>query len=419
MNVLIKSATIISPKTAFHNTVQDLLIENGIIKKIATSIKNTHNYHVIDYSNLHVSIGWFDGSVSFGEPGFEERETIDNGLNVAAKSGFTGIALNSDTNPVVDNKSIIEFLINKSIKTATKLHPIGSLTKNAAGKELTELFDLKNSGAVAFYDYNKGINNANLLKIALLYAQSFDGLVMSFPQNNDIAGDGLMNESKQNTLLGLKGIPNFAEELQIKRDLALLKYTGGKLHIPTISTAESVMLIKKAKAEGLKVTCSVSINNLVLTDEVLHDFNTNYKTLPPLRTKTDQKALIKGIKEGIIDFIVSDHCPIDIEHKKVEFQLAKFGSIGLESFYGALNSILDLTDFIELITINPRKIYNLEIPEIAIEKPANLTLFNPNAEIIFKENNILSTSKNSALLNQKLKGVVYGIIANNQLVLNQ
>lgn len=419
MNVLIKSATIISPKSAYHQSVQDLLIENGILKKIAPSIKNTSNYKVVEFPNLHVSIGWFDGSVSFGEPGFEERETIEHGLQVAAKSGFTGIALNSATNPVVDNKSIIEFLVNKSEKTTTKLYPIGSLTKNAAGTEITELYDLKNSGAVAYNDYKKGIDNANLLKIALLYAQSFDGLVMSYPQNSDISGDGLMNESEQNTLLGLKGIPNFAEELHIMRDLAILKYTGGKLHIPTISTAESVKLIKQAKSEGLNVTCSVSINNLLLTDDVLDDFNTNYKLLPPLRTKTDQKALLKGIKYGVIDFIVSDHCPIDIEHKKVEFQQAKFGSIGLESFFGALNTVLDLNDFINQITINPREIFKLEIPEISIEKPANLTLFNPIPDYTFNDTNILSTSKNSAMFGQKLKGIIYGVLANNQLILNQ
>ncbi len=418
MHVLIKSAVIINPNTEFHQTKNDILIEDGIIQKIATSIQNTKNYQVVDLPNLHVSIGWFDGSVSFGEPGYEERETLENGLKTAAHSGFTGIALNPNTNPVVDNKSIVEFLINKSKKTATKLFPIGSLTQKSEGKELSELYDLKNSGACAFGDYKKSIQNANLLKIALQYTQSFNGLVMSYPQNNDISAKGLMNEGVNSTCLGLSGNPNFAEELQISRDLAILAYTGGKLHIPTISTAESVDLIRKAKLKGLNVSCSVAAHHLFLTDDELKDFDTNFKILPPLRTISDQIGLLKGIKDGTIDFITSDHCPIDIEHKKVEFKMAKYGTIGLESFYGAVNSILKTDEFIAQITTNPRKVFGLEIPQIAENEPANLTLFNPDEEYIFGLNNILSSSKNSAFINKKLKGKIYGIFANNQLILN-
>lgn len=419
MNVLIKSATIIQPNSKFHNSKNDILIEAGIIKKIAPTISILDHYKVVDLPNLHVSIGWFDGSVSFGEPGFEERETIENGLKTAAYSGFTGIALNPTTNPIADNKSIIEFLINKSKKAATQLYPIASLTKNFEGKDITEFADLKNSGAIAFCDYKKSSNNANLIKVALQYAQIFNGLIMSYPQNNDIAGTGLVNEGENSTMLGLKGIPNFAEELQIARDLKVLEYAGGKLHIPTISTEGAVELIRKAKLKGLNVSCSVAVHHLFMNDNELKEFDTCFKILPPLRTPSDQNALLKGVKDGTIDFITSDHCPIDIEHKKIEFQTAKNGTIGLESFYGAVNSILKTADFIENITSKPRQVFNLEIPKIAENEIAEITLFNPEENYIFDANHILSTSNNSAFLGKKLKGKVYGIFANNKLILNQ
>lgn len=419
MNVLLKSAKIIQPNSELHNSINDILIENGIIKKIASNIKNSDQYKIIELPNLHVSIGWFDGSVSFGEPGYEERETLENGLKVAALSGFTGIALNPNTNPIVDNKSLVEFLINKSKKTATQLYPIGSLTKKFEGKELTELFDLINSGAIAFGDYKKSINNANLLKIALQYSQSFGGIVMSYPQNKDIAGSGVINEGENSVKLGIRGIPNFAEELQITRDVAILEYTGGKLHIPTISTEGSVNLIRKAKSKGLNISCSVAVHHLFLNDSELHEFDTHYKLLPPLRISSDQKALLKGIKDGTIDFITSDHCPIDIEHKKIEFQMAKNGTIGLESFYGSINSVLKTDDFMETITTKPRHIFNIKIPKIAENELAEITLFNPDKNYIFNSNNILSTSKNSAFLGKTLKGKAYGIFAKNQLILNK
>jgi dihydroorotase len=399
MTTLLKSATIIDISSPYHNQQKDILITNGIIDKIEDSITKKDNYKVIELDNLHVSCGWFDSSVSFGEPGFEERETIKNGLNVAAKSGFTSVAVNANSNPIVDNKSAVEFLINKANKFATNLYPIAALTQNSKGIDMAELYDMQQSGAIAFADYKKPIANDNLMKVALLYAQNFDGLVFSFPKNNSIAGEGIANEGINSTKLGLKGNPALAEHIQIARDLFLLEYTGGKLHIPTISSAKSVALIKEAKKKGLQVTCSVSVHHLTLSDDELHGFDSNFKTNPPLRTNTDIKELQKGIKSGIIDIITSDHNPIDIEHKKVEFSEAKDGTIGLESAFGALNSVLNLEDFIENITSKPKTIFGIE----------NYT---------FTKEHILSTSKNSAFLNKKLKGKAYGIYANNQLILN-
>ena len=311
-----------------HLKKRDILIENGIITTIATSIKNDKKAKEISKPNLHISQGWFDSSVSFGEPGFEERETILNGLKTAAYSGFTHVAVNTNLNPITDSKSTIKFLKSEAEGNLVNLYPIGALTSKCEGENLAELFDMKNEGAVSFYDYKKPVKNPNLLKIALQYSQTFGGLVQSFPFEKAIAEKGLVNENVNSTRLGLKGIPALAEELQIARDLYILEYTGGKLHIPTISTKKSVSLIKEAKKKGLQVTCSVAISNLILTDDYLESFDTNYKLLPPLRTKTDIKALLKGLKDGIIDGVTSDHNPIDIEHKKTEFDHAYYGSIG-------------------------------------------------------------------------------------------
>jgi dihydroorotase len=418
MNLLIKSAIIIESNNLLNNKQQDLLIENGIITKIDTTIKNDQGYDEVSLENLHVSCGWFDTSVSFGEPGYEERETIINGLRTAAKSGFTAVAVNPNTTPKIDNKAAVEFLINKGTSSATSLYPIGNLTKNAEGVDMAEMYDMQNSGAIAFSDYNSPIANANLTKVALLYAQNFDGLVLSFPQDNSIARDGLVNEGETSTLLGLKGLPSLAEELQISRDLFLLEYTGGKLHIPTISTAKSVQLIAQAKEKGLDVSCSVSAHHLTLTDEELHGFNTNARVTPPLRTLSDLKALLKGVNEGVIDMITSDHNPIDIEHKKVEFDNAKPGTIGLESLFGALNQKLDLEILIRTLTTNPRNRFGLKKRTINVGEIADLTFFNPNSKYIFNKSHIISTSKNSIFLNKKMKGTVYGIFSNNQLILN-
>ncbi len=418
MNILLKSATVIDVTSIHHLKKRDILIENGVIKKIATSIVNSTNAKEIKLPNLHVSQGWFDSSVSFGEPGFEERETIKNGLKTAAHSGFTHVAVNTNTNPVTDNKSTIKYIKSEALNHAVSLYPIGALTSGAKGESLAELFDMKNEGAVSFYDYKLPIKNPNLLKIALQYTQTFDGLVQSFPFEKSIAQKGMVNEDVNSTKLGLIGIPSLAEELQIIRDLYILEYTGGKLHIPTISTKKSVTLIKEAKKKGLNVTCSVAITNLLLTDDVLESFETNYKLLPPLRTNTDVKALLKGIKEGVIDAITSDHNPIDIEHKKIEFDHAFYGSIGLESCFGALNSVLSTETSIKMLT-GLKEEFSIETISIEENNNADITLFNPNEEWTFSENYIISSSKNSALIGCNLKGKVYGILANKKIVLNK
>ena len=413
MNVLIKSATILDAKSDFHDKTQDILVGNGRITAIAKSIKNSNNYPEISLENLHVSQGWFDSSVSFGEPGFEDRETIDNGLSVAARSGFTNVALNPNTSPIIDSHSEVAFVQNKSKNTAVQLHAIGALTQGAKGSHLAELYDMHTAGSIAFGDYKNPISNPNILKIALQYAANFGGLVQSFPQEKDIARSGVVNENVTSTRLGLKGSPNLAEELQVARDISILEYTGGALHIPTISTQKSVALVREAKAKKLDISCSVAIHNLIFTDNCIESYNTNYKVNPPLRTQNDIEALIEGLKDGTVDMVTSDHNPIAIEHKKVEFDFAAFGTIGLESAFGALNTIFTTKQSVELLT-KGKKRFGIPENSIAVGNPCCLTLFNPNETYSFESNHIHSKSKNSMFLGQHIKGSIYGIIANNK-----
>lgn len=411
MNIILKKAKIVDSRSNYHNQVVDIKIEKGIITEISKSIKPEKGFEIIEHENLHVSEGWFDSSVSFGEPGFEERENIKNGLDTASKSGFTAVALNPNTSPILDNQALINFVKQKANGHTTKLYPIAALTKNSDTHNLAELFDMKNAGAIAFGDYKKSIENANVLKLALQYVQDFDGLVIAFSQDKHIKGNGIANEGETSTKLGMKGIPNLSEDLQVARNLLILEYTGGRLHIPTISTKKSVELIKEAKAKGLNVTCSVAVHNLFFTDEVLEGFDSNYKVNPPIRTKEDAQALIKGVKNGVIDMITSDHNPLDIEHKKLEFDKATNGVIGLESAFGALNSILPLETIIEKLTLS-KSIFGIKNHPVEVGQQANLTLFNPDFTYTFSEKeNIFSKSKNSPFIDQKLKGKVYKIIS--------
>lgn len=417
MDILIKNACIIDPNSAYHLQKMDLKICNGNITEIAPQIIDTQ-LQEIAVENLHLSVGWIDSSVCFGEPGFEERETIENGLQTAAKSGFTHVVLNPNTLPVVDNQTVVRFLQYKSQQYATTLLPMGALTKAQEGEDLAELYDMKNAGAVAFGDYKKTTTNANVLKIALQYAQDIDGLVVAFSEDQQIKGKGVVHEGFVSTRLGLKGIPTLSEELIISRNLELLTYTGGKLHIPTISSVKSLELIKAAKDNGHQVSCSVAVHHLALTDEALTTFDTRYKVNPPLRDSSIQKALIEGVLNGTIDCITSDHQPLDIEHKKMEFDLAKDGTIGLESAFGTLHHLLPLETVIQQLTA-AYPLFGQSTPRIQVGALANITFFVPDGASTFEKENIHSKSKNSAFLGVPQKGRVYGIYNNHQLIWNE
>lgn len=418
MNLLIKQAKIIDKHSDNHLKTMDIFIENDKILSIAKHINPSKPHKIVALENLHVSTGWFDSSVCLGEPGYEERETLLHGLDVAAKSGFTAVAINPITNPINDNKAGISFFKEKSQNHLVKVYPIGALTQKSEGKEIAELYDMQQAGAIAFTDYGKGLVNANLLKLALLYAQNFNAIIMDFPLDQNLASEGQMHEGVQSTKNGLKGIAAMAEIIQIKRDLTILNYTGGKLHIPNITCKRSVQLIRNAKKKGLNVTCSVAAHHLVLTDIELFDFNTNFKVSPPLREATDVKALINGVLDGTIDMLTSDHNPIDIENKKIEFAHALNGTIGLESFFGATNKVIDLETLIDAITSKPRACFGIEPASVKENQLANLTLFNPEGDYKFEDKAILSTSKNAIFLNKTLTGKVYGVINNGKIVMN-
>ena len=413
MSILIKSAKIIDASSKFNGKTQDILIINGKIQEINNEI-NSKAKKTISFKDLHLSPGWLDTSVCFGEPGLEEREDLSNGAQTASFSGFTDIVLNPETQPYLDTKADISYIKSNSKDFVTKIHPLGCLTKEAKSKKLADLFEMFESGAVGFYDFKRPITNSNLIKIALQYVQNFNGLVISFPYEKSLCPNGQMHEGQISTNYGLKGIPTISEEIMLKRDLKILEYTGGKIHIPCISTEESVKLIQEAKKNKLNVTCSVSINNLFFNDDKLKDFDTRFKVLPPIRSEEHRKALIKGLKDGIIDFVTSDHTPIDIDKKKTDFENSLFGSTGLESLYGALNSLFDLNTTIDILT-RRKETFGLEKSSINEGQTACLSLFNPNIEYEFLKENILSKSKNSCFIGSKLKGKALGIISNNSI----
>ena len=413
MSILIKSAKIIDASSKFNGKTQDILIINGKIQEINNEI-NSKAKKTISFKDLHLSPGWLDTSVCFGEPGLEEREDLSNGAQTASFSGFTDIVLNPETEPYLDTKADISYIKSNSKDFVTKIHPLGCLTKEAKSKKLADLFEMFESGAVGFYDFKRPITNSNLIKIALQYVQNFNGLVISFPYEKSLCPNGQMHEGQISTNYGLKGIPTISEEIMLKRDLKILEYTGGKIHIPCISTEESVKLIQEAKKNKLNVTCSVSINNLFFNDDKLKDFDTRFKVLPPIRSEEHRKALIKGLKDGIIDFVTSDHTPIDIDKKKTDFENSLFGSTGLESLYGALNSLFDLNTTIDILT-RRKETFGIEKSSINEGQTACLSLFNPNIEYEFLKENIISKSKNSCFIGSKLKGKPLGIISNNSI----
>ena len=417
MSILIKSAKIIDASSKFNGKTKDIFIKQGIIQEIDDKIVNK-SAKEINLDNLHISQGWLDSSVCFGEPGLEERETIENGSLTACLSGFTDIILNSNTLPVIDSKADVIYVKSKNKNKALKIHPLGALTVKSEGSEMAELHEMFDSGAVGFYDYKTSVKNPNLLKTALQYVQHFDGLIMTFPFEKSICQNGQMNEGEISTLYGLEGIPSLSEEITLERDLKILEYTGGKLFIPTISTTKSVELIKNAKRKGLQIMTSVSINNIFFNEEKLINFDTRFKILPPLRSEEDRLILVNALSEGIIDFCTSDHCPIDIDNKKTDFKNSLFGATGLESIFGALNSLYKTEKVIEILT-RKKGLFGIKDEVIDVGSKACMTLFNPNNKYIFTKSHVRSKSKNASFINSEIKGKVYGVINNGCVVLDE
>lgn len=418
-NLLIQSATILYPGSAFNGKTADTLIVKGKISEIAAKIAvPDSDTTVIPAKGKYLMPGFFDLNVTIGEPGLETREDITTGCNAAAAGGFTGIAVMPEAHPPVHSRAEVSYLINKAKANLVNVFPIGCISHKREGKELAEMYDMQQTGAIAFSDGNKPISNAGLMSRALLYTRTFNGLIMTYAEDEDIASKGKMNEGAMSTYLGMKGNPSLAEELMISRDLYLAEYNDARIHFSTVSTAGGVDLIRKAKKSGVKVTCDVAAHQLVLTEDDLKGFDSNYKVSPPLRTKADQKELIKGLKDGTIDAIVSQHNPHEIEFKNVEFEIAAFGIIALQTVLPlALKAGLSPELILEKLAVGPRKVLGLKLPELQTGNSANFILIDPSEEWMFDEKSNKSRSSNSPFMGQKLRGKVNLVCNNDQCLI--
>jgi dihydroorotase len=420
MKIRIQSAKIIDPNSPFNGQTKSLLIENGIIIAIENEVTEDAD-QLIECENLHISPGLFDLRTHLCEPGFEQHEDLESGMNAAAKGGFTGIAIMPNTYPSISSRTQVEYIVNKGNGAIVDIKPIGSITANLEGKELSELYDMHQSGAVAFSDDKHSFSNAGMLSRALLYAKNFNGLVLSFPYDKTVAHNGQINEGITSTNLGLEGIPALSEELHVARDLYLAQYNNTRIHLGPLSSKGSVDLIKSARQSGVEVSCDIAAHQLVFTDEACSDFDTNFKVLPPFRTKEHQNSLIEGLKDNTIDIISSDHTPYDVEEKLKEFDLANFGIINLQTAFPIALTYLEqhigLDGIISKMSINPRKVLGLEVPTIAVGSKATITLFNPKEKWTFVKSDIASKSYNTPFVGSMFTGKVKGIINNNQLVL--
>ena len=406
MKVLLKSALIYDPTSSHHGKRRDIVLQGNRIISIASEIQE-NRVRIVDGKNCIVSRGWTDATARSGEPGMEFKEDFISLKKAARRGGFVRVAVLPSTSPVVENKSAVHFILNQSDEQITFL-PIGALSEHLQGKQLTEMFDLQQAGAVAFSDDRESIST-ELMCRALEYSKSVKGRVMVLPTDRGINGNGQMNESLISVSLGMKGIPNLAEDIRVQRDIELLRYCGGRIHFMLVSSARSVEYIRKAKREGLDVTCSVAAHQLLFTDESLKTFDSNYKVLPPFRSKEDRKALIAGLKDHTIDAIVSDHCPEDVEHKLREFEDASFGISAIESAFctafTALEKSMTASEIIEKFTTGPEKIFGMT-PQ-SVEVGSCVSVLRTDADTPFTSEGWLSKSKNSPVIGMTLRGEVY------------
>lgn len=411
MSLLLNSLVVSDPTSKYHNLLINILISSdGIIKKISKNKINDKVRNVVDCKSSKISKGWIDFNANFCDPGYEFKEDLNSGSNLASKSGFTEVVLSPDTNPVIQTKNDISYIINNSSNELCNLYPCASVTKNAEGKEMNDLMDLNNEGAIAFSDPK--IEDTELILNTLLYLKQFDGLYISKPKEKYLS-KGLINDSLNSNILGIKALPHISETIAIKRDLSLLEYTNGRIHFSGISCKESVNLIRDAKKRGLSVTCDVPIYNFLLDDSKILNFDTNYKVFPPLRANEDIKELIRGLKDDTIDVITSNHQPQDFDSKNCEFEKASFGIISLQTFYSnmlELSGKISLDKILEKVSINPRKILGLSCPEIEIGERALFTIFDENGSWDFNEKTNLSKSSNSPWMNWSLRGKVNGVV---------
>ncbi|MEY5048182.1 MAG: dihydroorotase [Bacteroidota bacterium] len=419
MNILIKSAEIIDSRSNYNGQVLDVQITNGVITAIGNNLHAEENATVIPADGLKLSIGWCDIRSSFRDPGFEHKEDIRSGCAAAAFGGYTDVAVLPNTKPAVEHKETVHYIKNSAVGPVS-VHPMAFVTLGAKGEEMTEMLDLHHAGAVAFTDANKPIWHPGVLVRSLQYLQLVDGLLIQHAEETTLTLHGQINEGKVSTFLGLKGIPKLAEELIVARDIELLKYAGGRIHFSRISSPKSIELIKAAKKQGLNVTCDVAVHHLLFTDKDLNTFDTNLKVNPPLRSKETQTALWKAVNEDIIDLIVTDHTPQDEESKKLEFDQAEFGMLGLQTAFAALNTVgkIPVDKLVNILSITSRELLKIEVPTIEVGAKANLTLFSTDENWTFTEKDVKSKSLNTPFIGKTFKGKVKAVINKNQLVIN-
>jgi len=420
MKILIKKVLIAQTSSIFNNTIQDILIENGMIKAIKENILADADT-IIQEKDMIVSAGWIDCFAHFCDPGFEYRENLSTGANAAIAGGFSSVFVLPNTSPVIHNKSQVAYIVQNAKELPIHIYPLGTLTKNAEGKELAEMYDMHQASAIAFTDGLQPVQTAGVLLKALQYTKAFNGTVIQMPIDKSIGSNGLINEGIISTQLGLPGIPSIAEEIIIKRDIDLLRYTQSKLHITGISTAKSVALIKAAKQEGLQISCSVTPYHLFFNDEDLQQYDTHLKVNPPLRTKADMLALQQAVLEGDIDCIATHHLPHNTDDKNCEFEYALNGMIGLQTAFAAINHLLPSLsneNIAKIFSDNANIIFNLPENKIAEGSIANLTLFNRTEITILQKSNNQSKSFNTPFANKELKGKVIGVIVKNNFLTN-
>ena len=422
MNIILKGGHLIDPVSGRDETV-DIHLRDGRIERIAAGVNPADGGEVIDLQGKIVAPGFIDMHVHLREPGFEHKETIQTGCAAAAAGGFTAVCCMPNTNPAIDEASVVQFILSRSriaMNGLIDVHPIAAVTMERKGEHLAPLAELAEAGAVAFTDDGDPVHDAEIMRRALEYAAMFDRPIIQHAQEQSMTRNGVMNEGFVSTTLGLAGMPVIAEDVMVARDIALVEYTRGRYHVAHMSTAGSTDLVRQAKARGFDVTCEVTPHHFTLTDDAVRTYDTNTKMNPPLRTREDVEALKAGLKDGTIDVIATDHAPHSFDEKEVEYQQAPFGIIGLETAIGIAirelvhGNIITLYQLIEKMSVNPRRI--LRLPPIRIQEGemANLTLFDPADEWVVDPTKFRSKSRNTPFRGMLLTGKPWGVVNNGR-----
>ena len=420
--LLLKKPKIIDP---LHETetIKDIMLVDGKIEEIGI-IDAENDIDFIDCNGLTLTHGFCDLHVHFRDPGNGDKETLLSGCKSALAGGFTRVCTMPNTEPPIDSPELINYIIENTKKMPVHVHPIGSVTKGQAGSEISEMGLMIDSGAVAFSDDGLPIQNGLVMRKALEYSKMFNVPIINHAEDDCLRANGLMNEGIVSTKLGLSGNPNIAESIMVFRDLKLAELTGARLHVPHVSTAESVKYISDMKNQYNEITAEVTPHHLFYTDEALYDYDTNFKVAPPIRDIRSRKALIQGIKDGIIDCIATDHAPHTSHDKDTTFDLASCGLIGLESCLGVVKKVLvddedlGLMEMIKLLTVSPRKIMGFDNDLLKKGKEAELVLFNEDEKWVFNRNDINSKSKNSPFIDAQLSGKVIHTISKGVITTN-